>query len=691
MAANSTTGSSINSTGRSSSTTLPAGATSSSPKSPFVRPDSWIPAEFSWMAASDVFCIEASINDGDVVEFIATGVLDCSPSVSSRNKAAALAAAGLSAAGGRDSLRGQLEQAVWDRSRLKPHVSWVKAGTKVLAHCHGVFLLPGQKSLCILVGRENPSAPNCWISEALKSTSAALLADHNFIIDAIREEEEREKEKWDALCERDPRLKDYMGALNSAVYPVLTAEALIPFLSRAVVFQPATSAKSDVISASALAQIAASGWAPSRDGTYAGILCGPVGKRARALVSWAPHTGLPSYPEVRWAVQKSLPAALHKPRLDKVDRPTFDATSLESAVLGFDPNAADLKNVFEDLHLDDADFQSRVHDLRTACKAEGFEAIAWFNSYHISTEETWGIYIDARKLDDFALSLLDDFRYQNVRGSQGLAALLAFCLVYAHELFHARVEAVLSWQELNSRQPRYLRYKNKVYDKLRFTPDWLEEALANWSAWAWFTSKDTYNLLTTMTPDLTSAQPAQPSTHEDWVRDIVAGNRPKGLHQVVEAALDLSPPGYREWRLGNETPTWRTFANQLISGLPKGPSRRLSLPLEGAIKGPLPFDLLQSDIPLRFVGAGAIADRLQSHPATFNVPGRRELERALKYFRYILDPSGGKGGHQKWTGPDQRAFIVPTKDPVSRQVFFSFLRHVGIDKKTYVQQIRPNI
>ena len=87
------------------------------------------------------------------------------------------------------------------------------------------------------------------------------------------------------------------------------------------------------------------------------------------------------------------------------------------------------------------------------------------------------------KLDDLALSLLDDFKSQHVQGgSHSLAALLAFGLVYAHELFHARVEAALSWHEVNTQQARHLRYKDRVYQALRETPEWLEEALANWSA-----------------------------------------------------------------------------------------------------------------------------------------------------------------------------------------------------------------
>ena len=109
------------------------------------------------------------------------------------------------------------------------------------------------------------------------------------------------------------------------------------------------------------------------------------------------------------------------------------------------------------------------------------------------------------------------------------------------------------------------------------------------------------------------------------------------------------------------------------------------------LTGPLPYDFRVADIPLRFVGQGAIADRLQSHPATFNVPTRRVLQQALSHFNHIRDPAGDKGGHQKWTGPDQRAFILPTRDPVSTCVFRTFLRHVGIDLITYVRQVRPKL
>jgi hypothetical protein len=164
-----------------------------------------------------------------------------------------------------------------------------------------------------------------------------------------------------------------------------------------------------------------------------------------------------------------------------------------------------------------------------------------------------------------------------------------------------------------------------------------------------------------------------------------------GLDRVVEASLDLSPPGYQEWRLGHQLATWRTFATQLTTAKPKLAAPGIGLPLESIVGKRLPYDFQPFDIPLRFVGSGVIADRLQSHPATFNVPPRREMEKALRHFRHNLDASGGKGGHQKWTGPDQRAFILPTRDPVSTGVFKTFLHHVGIDKATYVRNVRPNL
>ena len=642
------------------------------PSSRPLRLQSWIPPSFAWTTAPDVFCIDVPISDPDIVEFISTGVREISVH---GTKVTALTLARMI---GRETLRGQMEEAVWAPAKLRPTGSRITAGTKVVAHCHGVFLLPDCKTLCVVVGRSKPLAPDTWISGSLKAEADALLAEHQAKVAEFDKNIELKKQANDALKERYKSDQNF-GAWGDAMVaieelhhrPIVTVGPLLPSLPRAAKFTQPTSGDLEKLARAAVAAIATSGWPPSRDGNYAGILPGAAGRRSQGLVSWVPHIGLPSYPEVRWAVQKRLPAALRKPRIERMGKPKFDTGTQpvqdSVQVQGFDPVSNDLKDALDDLQLDQSDFRNRVDDVRKDAKGQGFEAIAWFQPYHVWTEETWGIYFDARKLDDLALSFLDDFKSARVHGSHSLAALLAFGLTYAHELFHARVEAALSWAEINAQQPRHLRYKERVYQALRETPDWLEEALANWAAWSWFKAPGIQSLVARMASNV------------------------EGLDRVVEASLDLAPPGYQEWRLGHQPATWRTFANQLSTGNAKITATSIGLPLESALTGPLPYDFQPADIPLRFVGPGVIADRLQSHPATFNVPPRRELERALKHFRHSLDTSGGKGGHQKWTGPDQRAFILPTRDPVSTGVFKTFLHHVGIDKATYVRQVRPNL
>ncbi len=637
-----------------------------------MRLQSWIPPSFAWSITPDVFCIDLPLNDPDIVEFISTGVREVS--VNGTKKISMLVAAAM----GKESLRGQLEESLWSPARLKPTDSRIKAETKVLAYCHGVFLLPDDKTLCVLVGRSKPHALYGWISEELKAAANALVLEHRSKVVEFDDVIERKRKANEDFYARSSDMKKYEGFAEARIAmesyfqrPVLTVERLLPLLPRAARFSQPTSADTERLTRAAVAAIAESSLQPSRDGTYDGILFTSARRRTQGLISWAPHTALPPYPEVRWAVQKRLPTALRKLRCEQMGKPMFDTGTkqTEDSVQswGFDLEPADLKDALDDLQLDQSDFQKRIEDVGRDLKGYSFEAIAWFQPYHVWTEETWGIYFDSRKLDDLALSFLDEFKTARIYGSHSLAAFLAFGLTYAHELFHARVEAVLSWVEINAQQSRYMRYKERVYEALRETPDWLEEALANWSAWSWFKAPGTQSAVTGLASNF------------------------EGLNRVVEGSLDLAPPGYQEWRLGHQLGTWRMFANQLGTGKLRDTASKISLPLESVLTGPLPYDFQPADIPLRFVGAGVIADRLQSHPATFNVPTRRELERALKHFSHNLDASGGKGGHQKWTGPDQRAFILPTRDPVSPGVFKTFLHHVGIDKITYLRQVRPNL
>lgn len=638
-----------------------------------LRLQSWIPPSFAWTTAADVYCIEVPIDDPDIVEFISTGELIAAV-YRAKEPAQMLATGGA-------WLRGQIGTTLRASAKIKHGWQRGEASTEVIVYCHGVFLLPDAKNLCVLFCIARPMGAGAWITATLKAEADALLLDHKSKIAQFKVDDSQRQLKSTKFYERhkDKDLRAIQGyeQIMSAMQemhkrPVLLADSLLHVLPRAVMFAQRYSGDPDKIARLAIAAVAGSGLSPSRDGTYGGILLYPANRKMQAVISWVPHTGLPSYPEVRWALQRRLPAALSKPRTQKPGSPTkldSDAQLVEDSVQvrGFDMNSTALREALEDLQLDNRDFSDRVDNVRKDAKVHGFEAIAWFQPYHVWSEESWGVYFDAQKLDDLACSFLDDFKTYRINGSHCLAALLAFGLAYSHELFHARVEAALSWQEVNALQPRHLRYKQRVYDVLYATPGCLEEALANWYAWDWFHADATQNVITQMKLNK------------------------QHLDSIVTSCLDLAPPGYQEWRLGSQSDTWRTFITQLSTGNPKLSSPGIGLPLESALTGPLPYDFLPTDIPLRFVGPGVIADRLQSYPATFNVPPRRELEKALRHFKHILDKAGGKGGHQKWTGPDQRAFILPTRDPVSTGVFKTFLDHVGINKDTYVRQVRPNL
>ena len=633
------------------------------------NPHSWITPIFMWTTTNDVFLLEVPIGDPDLVEFISTGnfaITSLGTKMSDR---------GFSRLIGRDTLASQLRDAIWEPAKLKPVQKRLEQGTEIIAHCHGVFLLgDNKKTLIVMVGRSTPVFPDTWIPASLKTSADTLLADHQAKVAKFEEDADRKRQTRKELRERylpNDGFSDWSDDFGQdEICPTVSVQPILSLVPRAATFRRPKSGNTDELALAAIAETANSGWPPPRDGIYAGILPAAV-RGSPGLVSWRPHTGLPSYPEVRWAVQKRLPSALRAPRIRNIQNPKFDIESLAlgkiSQVQSFDPTSRDLWDALVDLQLPESDYRDRIADVRKDVKTLGFEAIAWFQPYHVWTEDTWGIYFDASKLDDLALCFLDEFKSARVRISDSFAALLAFGLTYTHELFHAQVEAALSWLEINAQRPRHLRYKEQVYQPLRETPDWLEEALANWAAWNWFKAPSIQSLAAGMTINA------------------------ERLDRIVEASLDLAPPGYQEWRLGNEPYTWRVFTNQLSTGKPKVGVTRKGLPLESLLTGPLPYDFLPADIPMHFVGTGLIADRLLCHPATLNVISRRELQKALKYFRHIVDPSAGKGSHEKWTGPDNRAFPVPRTDPVSYTVFKSFLQYIGIDKATYVREIRPKL
>ncbi|EFH10719.1 hypothetical protein ACFFMP_21070 [Pseudoroseomonas cervicalis] len=628
---------------------------------------SWIAPQFGWSLVPDIFVVDVPLSDPDAVEFISTGVREVTV-IGNKKILPVLLMMGIG------SLQHALMGAVWDRQQLRPSVRRLRNGTKVVAYCWGAFLCPADERLLLLVGRSKSADPSPWLDPDLKAAADAAFQQHCATVAAFEEEMRRQKEKDEALVSKHPEMASVMAKAASLRWPpprpVVTAECLRAELPVAVTFAVSRGRGTGHLDTLAIKAIAASNAAPSRDGSYIGVVPSDSRPRTRGLVTWTPHNGLPAYPEIRCALQARLPAAFRRPLNNGLARPKLDSTFSSDSAGGLthgDRDPPENMQELSDIRLDLPDADRQREGLDAERTEVGFDAIAWYQPHHQWTNGTWGIYFDARKLDVLAYSLHQDFMSRGVRVPQGFAAFLAFNLTYAHEMFHARVEATLSWLELTAMQPRFLRYGIGVYDALRETPEWFEEALANWTAWQWFKS--------------------------DVVQSLVARwtSRQSGVDRIVEAALDLSPPGYRDWRVGAATSAWRTFATQLVTGKPKPGLPRIGLPVESVLLGPLAYDFRPTDVPLRFVGRGVIADVLQSRPASLNVPSRREIERALKHFGHRLDPSGGKGSHEQWTGPDNRAFYLPKRDPVSPGVFKTFLHHLGIDKATYIHGVRPRL
>jgi hypothetical protein len=245
-----------------------------------------------------------------------------------------------------------------------------------------------------------------------------------------------------------------------------------------------------------------------------------------------------------------------------------------------------------------------------------FEAIAWYQPFHRYEEVAWGIYYNSDKLDVFAAGLAQDLRSTEPR-AHDLAAQLAMRLTAAHELFHARVEFAAAWLELGVRRPRYLRYNEYVYTKLRSTSDWLEEALANWTAFDWL-RKNISNL-----------------------QSLGLVTNPDRVFAIIQDWLDFSPPGYSDWRLGDGHFAWQRLTSELATALPH-PSiaKPLSLPLEGLIRTENICDLRIEDVPKYFIGRGVLADIF------FSTPSRREVIRVLRHFDYQPLPDRGKGSRR---------------------------------------------
>lgn len=560
-------------------------------------------------------------------------------------------------------------------------------------HCRDAWWLPGEQKLAVTLDAGVAGVPSL-ISPDVIGQAVTLVTLHR-ARQAARAAEDALAELDDqALLDRMPadRRRSFEAARGTAAVaraaqaerpPVAPKEMLLRL--RHGLATRARSADPDVVERAALTVIRKApqlpDYLPPREGLYRGwVDRGAQRGAVVVLVTWSPHRGMPPYPEVRAAAARRLPKAFAAPRMGGLQPPAIsdlagpsfmghDGNAIEAA--SFDPRDPSWLDAFKGK--EEFDFPNRA-DMAASARADiqqrGFEALAWYQAHHLFTEDAWGIYVDAAKLDELTCSLSQDLRLEGIRGGvDALAAKLAVGLVLEHEHFHAKLEAALTWAELHAGHGKYRRYKSGVYAALRGTDAWLEEALANYWSWTWFSTE-------TMLAELGG---------------ILAPAQREAMTRVVDAVLDLAPAGYRRWRDGRDREVWRTLATQAMQGRPGLLPPGIGLPLEPSLREALPFDYHATDVPLRFVGHGQVAHRLLSSPATLNRPSRRELRRALmRHYGYAPVP-GGKGSHEKFKGSNGQMFPLPQRDPVSQDVFSAFLDHFQISKTEYIQNIRPTL
>jgi hypothetical protein len=596
-----------------------------------------------------LFCIQAAHTDLDALEMMDVGYLLFEKDELTKENATKLWE--------RAPLRAALIEAM-----IKGKICGTCDGTEFRLYCHRANVNPHFKGFHLLAGVVEPEPNDPWISDKLRAHASEIIGMRRVKLAKIAANEALGIPCDDA----------YSSFLTSQAEVELSPE-LLANIPVAITINVRTT-DPDKLQRIARKAILASGTL-SPYGRYIGILASAIPDEAALVLISEPFKGAPSFDDIKNAVQHRLPGALRKPRLDNVEistTETADAITLAPVALqqieGFDTRSPAWKAGFSDGQYSFDEREQRARRGREALHSQGFEAVAWYQPWHTHSENAWGIYFNASMLDDAVCAFLEDLNHVGIFGiSEGLASQLLFGMVYEHEIFHARVEASTAVQELTATQSRFVRYQDKVYRPTLGTSACVEEALANWWAWSLMQAE---SALMTMSGILNSEQQ-------------------EALCRVVNATLDLSPPGYSDWRMGHDRESWRQLATQLTSGKQ---TREFGLPIEALLKGPLLFEFKPEDVPVYFVGDGQVCQRILSSPASLNLPSRSELRQVLKkFFKYELMPGKGHGSHENWQHANGKKFPVPLRDPVSSKVFRSFLNHFNIDKAYYVQKVRPAI
>lgn len=550
---------------------------------PLRRRDSWQEYRIDQRQAPSCFVVCAPASDPALVELIASGLHVPVPRRVSAATAVDQALLALA-----QPLMAELTKAV----SCSGGFAGKNVGESVLVFCHAVAVDHPAASVGLVCSltEANPS----WLPESARERARELLAQHRARVARSRacevlNEIDLAGSRPDACA-----VKDSEGHSEAATVACNPPEPIRPDVASLLsVLLPGVVARVsdgnwlDGIGAR-ISKIHDKQHPPPRDGLYQAVVALANPAEPAALVSWMPHRGTTPYSEVRGAVLHRVPAAFAQPRVGGLSTQAADLSRIGAFVLHvLDPQDASWEEAFADVELDLVDRADAVKKARGKLKRRGLDAIGWYQPHHEYTADTWGIYVDAAGLEELACSISEGLRASEFGWSDdGLAARLAFMLVFQHQHFHARVEAVLTWLEVQTLRPKYRPYLQRVFSQAGQTDNALEEALATYWAWTWIAAETSAN-----------------QTKGRYSREGALA-----IRNVVEEHLEQAPLGQRRWREGASNELWSALATQMVQARAKLGARAIPLPLEQLLRDPLPFECAEfKDVPFRFVGSGRIS------------------------------------------------------------------------------------
>ena len=237
-----------------------------------MRSHSWISPEIAWTTGSEMFVVIVSCEDRDVVAFISDGVID----VPVRESATVARVTAKSL--GETSLSGQLAMAAWQPGMLRLDDRRTLVGSTIRAYFRAAVLLPGEDRLALLISRSGP-VKAAFLTADCRKKADELTAAHKQATDEFDAKMSCRRAENEAIYMR-PEMQAYKAASDDALAteeaqrPILTPAAILPLLPRGAVFRASPSTSE--VERRAAEVICTCGLAPSRGGTYSGILpCRP--------------------------------------------------------------------------------------------------------------------------------------------------------------------------------------------------------------------------------------------------------------------------------------------------------------------------------------------------------------------------------------------------------------------------------